>query len=173
LKFQAGSVVTTPIPHAIEWDGSTLYATNSSSERRKLIYADDTVTTSAIASTGIINFYCETQDVLSYTTSSSGNFTINVAGKSDTSLNSIMAAGRSRTIVFTSVNGASAFNMSGFQIDGTATAVKWYNATTAGAWPTGNANATDMYTITIIKLSHNAIPANSTYAVFGSVAKYV
>ncbi len=46
-KFQAGSVLTTPVAHSVEWDGTYLYVTNSSASRKTVAYTDSSITGSA------------------------------------------------------------------------------------------------------------------------------
>jgi hypothetical protein len=40
LKFQAGLITTLPVAHSIEWDGTSVYATNSAVARKPLLYSD-------------------------------------------------------------------------------------------------------------------------------------
>lgn len=48
LKFQAGSLLTSPVAHAFEWDGAHLWITQSSGPTRKqLAFIDDAITGSA------------------------------------------------------------------------------------------------------------------------------
>jgi hypothetical protein len=37
LAFQAGAIATTPVAHAVEWDGTTMYLTNSSAFRDNVL----------------------------------------------------------------------------------------------------------------------------------------
>ena len=41
-KFQAGALLTTPVAHAHEWDGTNLYVTDSTPTRKQLAYSTDT-----------------------------------------------------------------------------------------------------------------------------------
>lgn len=41
-KFQAGSLLTTPVAHSYEWDGSYAYYTTSGGTRKQVAYADGT-----------------------------------------------------------------------------------------------------------------------------------
>lgn len=160
--FQAGVLMTTPANHSAEWDGSQMYLTNASTQRRRVSYVDDIWTTVASpGATGTINFDTETQDVLSYLTAAQANWVINVRGNSTTTLNSLMAVGQSRTVVFMNTNGATAYAPT-IQVDGVSQTVKWANGTS-----TGNASSTDMISITIVKTA-----ATPTYSVFASIAKF-
>lgn len=40
-KFQAGVKLTTPVAHAVDWDGSRVYVTDSTPTRHQLVYFDD------------------------------------------------------------------------------------------------------------------------------------
>ena len=66
----------------------------------------ETATVSATAATGTINFDTLTQVVLYYTTSASGNFTVNFRGNSGTSLDTVMSTGQSLSATFLVTNGA-------------------------------------------------------------------
>lgn len=162
IKFQAGVVQTTPVAHAVEWDGAQMYLTNALAQRRRLAYIDDTWTVVASpGATGTINFDTETQDVLYYQTNAQANWVINVRGSSTISLSSLMAVGQSRTIVFMNTNGTTAYAPT-VQVDGASQTVKWANGTS-----TGNASSTDMISLSIIKTA-----ATPTYSVFGSITKF-
>jgi hypothetical protein len=54
----------------------------------------ETITISATAATGTIDYDAITQSILYYTTDASGNFTVNFRGNSGTSLDSVMSTGR-------------------------------------------------------------------------------
>lgn len=47
LKFASGSLLTTPLAHALEWNGTNLYITNSSAARKTIAYTDSNITGSA------------------------------------------------------------------------------------------------------------------------------
>jgi hypothetical protein len=108
----------------------------------------ETATVSATAATGTINFDYLTQAVLYYTTSASGNFTLNFRGSSGTSLNTVMATGQSLSVTFMNTNGATAYYNSAVTIDGNSVTPKWQNGT---APTSGNASAIDAYTYVIVK----------------------
>jgi hypothetical protein len=108
----------------------------------------ETATVSATAATGTINFYVLTQVVLYYTTSASGNFTINFAANGTTSLDSVMSTGQSLSATFLCTNGTTAYYNSAVTIDGNSVTPKWQG----GSAPTsGNASSVDGYTYVIIK----------------------
>ena len=114
----------------------------------KLVNALETVTVSATAATGTINYDVTTQSVLYYTTNASANWTVNFRASSGTSLDTAMATGESVTVAFLVTQGATAYYNSAVQVDGASITPKWQG----GAAPTvGNASGIDAYTYTIIK----------------------
>ena len=80
------------------------------------IIEDGTVSGSSI--TGTVNFDLLSQSVIYYTANASGNWTLNVRGDSDTSLDSLMDVGDSVTIAVLVTNGATAYYQTALQIDG-------------------------------------------------------
>lgn len=125
--------------------------------------AAEPASVSATAATGTINFDILTQSVVYYTANATGNFTINVRGNGSNTFNTITSNGQVITLVFLSTNGSTAYYNSAVQIDGVAQTVKWQNGFTP---TTGNANAVDIYTYTIIKT------ASATYTVFASQTQF-
>ena len=114
----------------------------------KFVNAVETITVSATAATGTINYDVTTQSVLYYTTNASANWTVNFRASSGTSLNTAMATGESITVVFLVTNGSTAYYNNAITIDGTSVTPKWQG----GAAPTtGNASSIDAYSYTIIK----------------------
>lgn len=126
-----------------------------------IIYENSTV--SATAAGGTINFDALTQSILQYTTSASGNWTLNIRGSGTTSLNTLMATGQTVTVLFMAAQGATAYYNNVLQIDGTTVTPKWLNGTAPTA---GNINSTDVYTYAIIKTG------GATYNVFASLVKF-
>ena len=120
-------------------------------------------TVSATAATGTINFDVITQSLLYYTTSSSGNFTVNFRGNSSTSLNTLMATNQTITVTFYVTNGSPAYYNSAITVDGTSVTPKWQGGT---APTSGNASATDVYTYAITKT------ASATYTILASQTKF-
>lgn len=55
LKLQAGSQLTTPEAGAVEWDGSSLYITNSADARKTIAYTDSSITGNAANVTGVVD----------------------------------------------------------------------------------------------------------------------
>jgi len=108
----------------------------------------ETITVSATASTGTINYDASTQAVLYYTTNASGNFTLNFRGTSGISLNTLMSTGESLSLTFLSTQGTTAYYNSAVTIDGNSVTPKYQGGT---AWTAGNASSIDSYTFVIIK----------------------
>lgn len=129
-----------------------------------LAYIIEGATISATAATGTINFDTVTQSVLYYTSSSSGNWTINVRGNSGTTLNSLLSTGQAVTVAFLSTQGGTGFYNTVVQVDGTTTNVttRWQGAAPAA----GNTSCIDVYTYTVIKTG------SATYTVLASQTKF-
>ena len=123
----------------------------------------ETITVSATAATGTINFDTLTQAVLYYTTNASGNWTLNVRGNSGTTLNSVMATGQSLSITFMATQGGTAYYNNVLTIDGSAVTPKWQGGT---APTSGNTSGIDVYTYAIVKT------ASATFTVFASQTKF-
>lgn len=119
----------------------------------KLTTARESITISATAATGTINFDALTQAVLYYTTNASANWTVNFRGSAGTSLNTMMATGESLTVAFMVTQGATAYYNSAVQVDGAAVTPKWQGGTAPTA---GNASGIDVYSYTIIKTGNAA-----------------
>lgn len=110
--------------------------------------AAETVTVSATAATGTINYDVTTQSVLYYTSNAAANWTVNFRASSGTSLNTAMAVGQSVTAAFLVTQGTTAYYNSAVQVDGASVTPKWQGSTAPTA---GNASGIDAYTYTIIK----------------------
>jgi len=108
----------------------------------------ETITISATAATGTINFDASTQVVLYYTTNASGNFTLNFRGTSGISMNTLLSTGQSLSATFLVTNGGTAYYNSAVQVDGSSVTPKWQGGT---APTSGNASSIDSYTYVIIK----------------------
>jgi hypothetical protein len=114
----------------------------------KIQQVKEKATISATPSTGTINYDVKTQAVLYYTTSASGNFTINIRGNDTTTLNSMMNTGESITITFLSTQGTTAYYNSAISVDGSSVTPKWQGGTAPSS---GNISSIDIYVYTIIK----------------------
>jgi hypothetical protein len=149
--------------------GSVLYvepnrALNIYGAIKSYQYILETFTPSATSATGTFNYDLLTNGaVLYYTSAATGNWTMNIRGDANNTLNSLMAIGQSLTVVFLNTNTGSAYTTAGLQIDGTAITPKWQG----GSAPTnGNANSVDSYSYTIMKT------AASTYTVLAAQTRF-
>jgi hypothetical protein len=113
-----------------------------------LANAAETVTISATAATGTINYDVTTQSVVYYTSNASANWTMNFRASSGTSLNAAMSTGQSVTVVFMATNGSTAYYNNVVQVDGSSVTPKYQGGI---AWSFGTASGIDAYTYTIIK----------------------
>ena len=125
--------------------------------------ASETVTISATAATGTINYDVSTQSVLYYTSNASANWTTNFRGSSGTSLNSLMSTGQSITVAFLVTQGGTAYYNNAFQVDGTSVTPKWQGGTAPSA---GNASSVDVYSFTIVKTG------SAAFTIFASQTKF-
>jgi hypothetical protein len=160
---------TGPIP-TVEVDtavvattNNTLTMTGKTLTQAILLSPEERWNVAAVAATGTINLDVNTAGVWYYTSSASGNWTLNVRGSSGASLDSILTTGDSITVVFFATQGSPAFYQTGFQIDGNSVTPKWQNGTAPAA---GNANSIDIYSYTIIKTG------SATFTAFGSQTKF-
>jgi hypothetical protein len=151
---------------------STTYATKSSpiltdaslTGTSKIEQTLETITISASAATGTINYnVLDNKGITYYTSAATGNWTLNVRGNAGTTLNSIMSIGQALTIVFINTTTTTAYYQTGFQIDGSSVTPEWQGGTAPSS---GNANSNDIYTFTIVKT------ANATYTVLGSQVRF-
>ena len=128
------------------------------------INTQEIVTVSNTASTGSINFDILTQSIMHYTANATSNWTLNIRGSSSNTFNSVVSANQSLTIAFLATQGATAYYANVISIDSTTVTPKW----AGGTAPTGgNANSTDVYSLTIVK-SANA----NTYIVLATQTKF-
>jgi hypothetical protein len=109
-------------------------------------------------------FYATTNGAVQYiTAASTANGTVNIASTSGQSLNTLMSNGQSMTIALLVTNTGTPYYPTAWQIDGTGVTPKWANGVAPSA---GNANAIDVYQVTIIKT------ASATYTVLASQSKF-
>ena len=125
--------------------------------------AAEVTTISATAATGTIAYDVTTQAVLYYTTSASGNWTVNFRASSGTTLDSLLATGESVTVAFLVTQGATAYYNSAVQVDGASVTPKYQGGT---AYAAGNASSVDVYMYTIIKTG------SAAFTVFTSQTKF-
>jgi len=123
----------------------------------------ETITVSATAATGTINYDTLTQAVLYYTSNASGNWTLNFRGNGSTSLNSIMSTGQSLALTFMATQGATAYYSANIQVDGVSVTPKWQGGFTPSY---GNSSSVDVYTYVIIKTGSAAFSAFASQTKF-------
>lgn len=123
----------------------------------------EVATIAATAATGTINYSLTSQSVLYFTTSASGNWTLNFRASSLATLDSIMAVGETMAATFMVTNGSTAYYNSAVTIDGNAITPKWQNQVNPSA---GNPNGIDVYTYAIIKT------ASATFTVLATINKF-
>lgn len=100
---------------------------------------------------GIVTVYNNINSVFYYNVASSGNFTINATYSGGT-ISGSLAPGQILSFVVLNTNGATGYYLTGFQVDGTSEALHWQGGTA----PTqGNANATDYYSFSILKINNS------------------
>lgn len=143
--------------------GSIINQTQTSFTNPLMTGIRETVTVSATAATGTINFDTLTQAVLYYTTNASANWTLNFRGNSTTTLNSLMSTGQSFSTTFMATQGATPYLNSAVQVDGASVTPKWLGGVAPSA---GNANSIDVYTYVIIKT------ASATFTVLASQSQF-
>jgi hypothetical protein len=114
--------------------------------------------------TGTVTIETQTSSVELLQTAATSDWVVNVTGSVSpaVTLNSIMAIGEQISVVLVTPIGATAYEPTALQIDGSAVTPKWLG----GSAPTGNINSTDAYVYTIIKT------AASTYTVLASQNKF-
>ena len=136
---------------------------STSSLASAFINATESANVSATAATGTINLDITTASVLYYTTSASGNWTLNIRGNATTNANTIMATGDSLTVVFLATQGATAYYASALTIDGASVTPKYQGGT---AWSSGNASGVDAYSYTMVKTG------NAAFTVFAAQTQF-
>jgi hypothetical protein len=142
---------------------NTLTMTGKTLTQAILLAPEERWNVQAVAATGTVNLDVNTAGIWYYTTSATGNWTLNVRASSGATLDSILATGDSITVVFFATQGSPAFYQTAFQIDGNAVTPKWQNGTAPAA---GNANSIDIYSYTIVKTGA------ATFTAFGSQTKF-
>jgi hypothetical protein len=122
----------------------------------------ETINISATGATGTINLDILTAAVNIRTSNATADWTINVRGDGSTTLDSLMAVGSQISVVFESPIGATPYEPTAFNVDGSAVVPLWLG----GVAPTGNINSTDVYVYTIRKT------AAATFTVIASQSKF-
>jgi hypothetical protein len=143
--------------------GTAPTLTNALAQNAILLGPEERLTVSATAATGTIPLDTLTSGILYYTSDASADWTLNIRGNSETTLNDALTTNDSITVVFFVTNGATPYYQTGFQIDGSAVTPKWQNGTAPTA---GNASSIDIYSYTIVKTG------NAAFTAFGSQTKF-
>ena len=150
---------------------TTLNATNITGTNFGTVTATKLITNEIVekvsidstALNGTRNIDLASNAVHNFTSNATGNFTFNFRGDGSTSLNSLLSTGDSMTVALLCKQGGSAYYNNGYQVDGSSVTPLW----SGGSAPTsGNANSTDIYTFTIIKIG------NASWTVLATQTKY-
>lgn len=118
---------------------------------------------SGTGATGTINIEALDKTVLLITANAAANWTINLRGNADWSLDTVLDVGQQVTFVLLATQGATAYYPTTVKVDGTTVAVKWAGGTAPAA---GSSNGIDAYSLTAIKT------ASATWTVLGSVGRF-
>ena len=148
---------------ATTWTAKQTFNGSTTTLASVFINGLETTTISATAAASTIQYDVTTQSVLYYTTSASGNWTMNFRGNSTNSLDSLMATGQSITVVFLAAQGATAYYNNAITVDGASVTPKYQGGT---AWSAGNASSTDAYSYTIVKTG------SAAFTIFASQTQF-
>lgn len=171
--ISAGNTTTTSLIQSGDTTGNLIFATGGANTIALTLDSnqvsafngsiEEKVTVSATAAAANVNFDAITQNILFYTANATANTTINIRGNATTTLNSAMSNGQSISVVFMNTQGATAYYVNGYQIDGVAVVPKWQGNS---APTSGNALSIDTYSFTVIKT------ASATYTVLASQTQF-
>jgi hypothetical protein len=115
------------------------------------------------AQTGTYNFDLLNNSIKYSTANATSNLVLNFRGNSSISTDSLVGNSKSITATYVMTTGATAYRITGVQIDGSSQTINW----AAGSIPLSGANTKNSYTFTLIKTS-----TSPTYAVLGSLTRY-
>lgn len=164
VSDSTGPIPTVAVDTAVvATTNNTLTMTGKTLTQAILIAPEERWNVQAVAATGTVNLDVNTAGIWYYTSSATGNWTLNVRASSGASLDSILTTGDSITVVFFATQGSPAYYQTAFQIDGNSVTPKWQNGVAPSA---GNANSIDIYSYTIIKTG------SATFTAFGSQTKF-
>jgi hypothetical protein len=124
----------------------------------------ETVTVTASPFTSPSNYDLLTQGVWYSTGNATANITVNIRGNSSVTAATMLAVGQSVTFALLITNGATAYYPNLFQVDSSNVTPKYQGGT---AFTGGNANSTDVYSLTLIKTA-----ATPTYTLLASQTKF-
>lgn len=137
---------------------------NGSGTLSGVLSIPETTTITAAAPTATTNYDYVTQSIQYYTSNATTNFTLNIRGNGVTTLSSLVAVGKSVTLVLMVTNGATPYYPNVIQIDGSTVTPKWQGGTAPTA---GNASSIDVYSFTVTKTA-----ATPTYVVLASQVRF-
>jgi hypothetical protein len=129
----------------------------------KLVNAAEKITITSVAVAAAANLVVTDQSIQYHTANSTANWSVNILGNGGVTLDSLMSVGETVTVVHMVTNGATAYYATTVTVDSNASTVKWLSSVPT----TGNSNAIDVYTYTVIKR------AEATFTVLASQSKYV
>lgn len=144
-------------------NGTGTFTGSSSSLALNPTNVVENVSLNSTAASAILNYNVTSQTVMLITAAATTNFIVNIRGSDALKLNSLLSIGQSISLVLMVTNSASAYYVSGVQVDGSTVTAKWLGGT---APTTGNSGAIDSYTFSVIKT------ADSTFTVLGSSTKF-
>lgn len=115
------------------------------------------------STTGTVTINAAEYGVKFFNVDQTANRAMTIVGDSSTSFDSILSVGESYTFALLMKQGATAYYLNGYEIDGVPQTVEWQG----GSAPTGgNASGIDVYTFTIIKT------AAATFTVLASQTQF-
>lgn len=128
----------------------------------------DKTVIAALSASSTVNYDLDTQTVLYYTGNSSSNWTLNFRGTSTVPLSTRLSLGTTIKADFIATNGSQAYACSAITIDDQSTAITWLSGSNSpsSTWPAGNANSTEVYSFSIMKV------ASTTFRVVGTLQGY-
>jgi len=129
--------------------GNTITFNNSGIVKQ--IFENVTLVNTALS--GTINVDILSGSLIYYTTNASADWTFNIRGNSNISLNSILPDGKSATITMLCTQGGTAYRPSDFRIDNKPITPKWIEGSVPSS---GIANSINVYTYAIFKTSDKA-----------------
>jgi hypothetical protein len=159
------TLVTQPTIEATLFNSLATISGSQVISNKTLKSAKENVTIIATAPPSIVNFEVVTQPIVWYNSTTTGNFIINVVGKTSpaTTLNSLLSIGDSITVNLFVKNDAGPYYATSYQIDGVAITPKFQGG---NGIVTGGQYGIDLYVLFMIKT------ANSAWTLFVSQTKF-
>jgi hypothetical protein len=153
-KIGAAAVTSSKLAENLSLSGTT-----------KIEEIVEKVVTNGTALTGTVNIDIKSGSVHYFTANTTANWIWNIRGDDSTTLDSMLTNNQAVTLALFATNGTSAHKLSSITVDGVTGAVtsRWFGGNVS---PSGNADAVDCYTITLIKTATN------TYTAFISQSRF-